>query len=162
MLKKRLDEIGADSLGLKAFVGPQQDRILVSELLDALEADLKLRQVRSLDRLQSHLKRVRGAFGDRRAIDIRTETVDRYIESRLSEKEAPAETWSGRASLSEWQCPFQATKRGRYLTATTSSRRTISGKAVERTQAYLKAVPKQDNVKAFPEGKPEAKEVAVS
>ncbi|OFV92711.1 MAG: hypothetical protein A3H28_09980 [Acidobacteria bacterium RIFCSPLOWO2_02_FULL_61_28] len=35
-------------------------------------------------------------------------------------------------------------------------------KAVERTQAYLSAAPKQDNVTAFPESKPEAKEVAVS
>lgn len=90
LLKQRLKEIGADSLGLKAFVGPQQDRILVSELLDALEADLKLRQVRSLTRIQSHLKRAQNAFGDRRALDVTTETVDRYIEFRLSEKAAPA------------------------------------------------------------------------
>jgi len=102
LLKRRLKEIGADSLGLKAFVGPQQDRILVNELLDALEADLKLRQVRSLTRIQSHLKRARNAFGDRRALDVRTETVDRYIEFRLSEKAAPATV--NRESLAR---PFQ-------------------------------------------------------
>lgn len=64
--------------------------MLVSELLDALEADLKLRQVRSLKGLQSHLKQVRSGLADRRAIDVSAEVVDRYIEARLSEKEAPA------------------------------------------------------------------------
>ena len=90
LLRLRLKHIGAESLGLKPFIGPSQDRILVSELLDALESDLKLRQVRSLKGIQSHLKQVRRAFGDRRAIDITAEAVDRYIEVRLSEKEPPA------------------------------------------------------------------------
>ena len=62
----------------------------MGELLDALEADLKLRQVRSLAGIQSHLKQIRAALGDRRAIEVTTATVDRYIESRLSEKERPA------------------------------------------------------------------------
>lgn len=35
-------------------------------------------------------------------------------------------------------------------------------KAVERTQAYLSTAPKQDNLTAFPESKPEAMEVHVS
>jgi len=35
-------------------------------------------------------------------------------------------------------------------------------KAMERTQAYLSAVPKQENGITFPKSKPEAKEVAVS
>ena len=35
-------------------------------------------------------------------------------------------------------------------------------KAMERTQAYLSAVPKQDNVTPFPESKPETEKVAVS
>jgi hypothetical protein len=35
-------------------------------------------------------------------------------------------------------------------------------KAVVDTQAYLSAVPSQDNVTAFPVSKPEAKEAAVS
>lgn len=91
LLKLRLKHIGAESLGLKPFVGPSQDKILVGELLDALEADLKLRRVRSLTGIQSHLKKVRAHFGDRRAIDIKTETVDHYISMRLSEKQAPAD-----------------------------------------------------------------------
>jgi hypothetical protein len=43
LLKLRLKLISAESLGLRPFVGPSQDRVLISELLDALEADLKLR-----------------------------------------------------------------------------------------------------------------------
>ena len=81
LLKRRLKEVGADSLGLKAFVGPSQDRVLAGELLDALEADLRIRKVRSLAGIQSHLKQVRAAFGDRRAMVITTEAVDHYIES---------------------------------------------------------------------------------
>lgn len=90
LLKLRLKHIGAESLGLKPFVGPRQDRVLVNELLDALEADLKLRQVRSLRGIQSHLKQIRNALGDTRAIDVSAEMVDCYIEARLSEKEPPA------------------------------------------------------------------------
>ena len=47
LLKRRLKEIGADSLGLKAFVGPSQDRITVGELLTALEADFRRRGSRA-------------------------------------------------------------------------------------------------------------------
>ena len=35
-------------------------------------------------------------------------------------------------------------------------------KAMEQTQVYLKAVAVQDNLSIFPEGLPEAKEVAIS
>ena len=72
------------------FIGPHQDRILVGDPLDALESDLKLRQVRSLAGIRSHLKQLRGALAERRAIDVSTEAVDRHIESRLSENEMPA------------------------------------------------------------------------
>jgi hypothetical protein len=42
-LKRRLKEVGADQIGAKTFVGPQQERITMGELLDALSADYKLR-----------------------------------------------------------------------------------------------------------------------
>lgn len=42
-LKRRLKEVGADQIGAAAFVGPQQERMKVGALLDALEADYKLR-----------------------------------------------------------------------------------------------------------------------
>ena len=90
LLKRRLKEIGADSLGLKAFVGPQQDRLTVGDLLDALESDFRLRELKSLRQTLGHLRIVRAALGDLRAVDVSAETVNRYIQKRLSEKRAPA------------------------------------------------------------------------
>jgi integrase len=90
LLKLRRGEVGADLLGAKTFIGPQQERVLVCELLDALETDLTLRQARSLPALKSHLKKIRASFGDRRAIDVSSEAVDRYVEARLSDGAANA------------------------------------------------------------------------
>jgi integrase len=90
LLKLRLKQIGADLLGARVFIGPQQERVLMCDLLDALETDLTLRQAASLPALKSHLKRVRAAFGDRRAIDVSADSTDRYIESRLSDGAANA------------------------------------------------------------------------
>src|SRR3989338_4903132 len=90
VLKQRFKETGADALGLKAFVGPQQDRLTVGDLLDALEADFRLRGLKSLKITKGHLGIIRAAFGHFRAVDVTTETVTRYIEERLAEDQAPA------------------------------------------------------------------------
>jgi len=89
LLKQRLKEIGADQLGLKRFIGPRQERVIVSELLDALQADYRLRDVRGLSKSIAHLRPVREFFGDYRAIDVTEEKSDRYIEQRLAEGKAP-------------------------------------------------------------------------
>jgi len=39
LLGKRLREVANDREGIKAFVGPQQDRLTVGQVLDALETD---------------------------------------------------------------------------------------------------------------------------
>lgn len=89
LLKKRLREIENDREGLKAFVGPQQDRLTVGELLDTLEADYRLRQVKSLPQILAHLKPIRDAFGDRRAVEVSKDAVERYIEQCLKDEKAP-------------------------------------------------------------------------
>lgn len=89
LLKQRLKETGADALGLRAFVGPQQDRLTVADLLDSLEADFRLRGLKSLDRTTGHLRIARAEFGHYRAVDLTTEIVSRYIEERLAEEQAP-------------------------------------------------------------------------
>jgi hypothetical protein len=38
-LRQRIRQVAADQLGARAFIGPQQERILVNELLDDLFAD---------------------------------------------------------------------------------------------------------------------------
>ena len=90
LLKQRLKETGADALGLRAFVGPQQDRLTVGDLLNALEADFRIRGLKSLKQTNGHLQIVRAEFGHYRAVDLTTEIVSRYIEERLAEDQAPA------------------------------------------------------------------------
>lgn len=88
-LKRKLKEVGADQIGARPFVGPQQQRITIAELLDALEADYKLRGV-GTPQLASHLKQVRAHFGQYRAVAISAELVDKFIAERLEEGYRPA------------------------------------------------------------------------
>ncbi|MBI4470959.1 MAG: tyrosine-type recombinase/integrase [Acidobacteria bacterium] len=90
LLKHRLREVANDRDGIRPFVGPAAERVLVSELLDALTADFKLRGVRSLDKTLSHMKPVRMEFGDMRAVQVTAERVDAYAESRLAAEAAPS------------------------------------------------------------------------
>lgn len=89
LLKHRLREVAADRLGAREFVGPAKERVRVSELLDALEADFKLRECYASP-IAAHLGTIRKAFGNRRAVSVTEETVDRYINSRLALGKAPA------------------------------------------------------------------------
>jgi len=77
-LTRRLKEVGADQIGKSTFIGPQQERIKVGKLLDALEADYQLRGKDS-PQFRSRLKHIRSRFGAWRAIEMTAEAVDRYI-----------------------------------------------------------------------------------
>jgi hypothetical protein len=79
-LKERLAQIVAERYGGLAFVGPAQQRITVSQLLDSLEQDYKARSKDSPQFL-SHLKRIREAFGLWRAVNLTAEpeAIDQYI-----------------------------------------------------------------------------------
>jgi integrase len=77
-LKRKIKEVGADQIGAKAFVGPDQQRLRVGEMLNALEADFKLRGKAS-PQFQSHLKTIRAYFGDWRALEVTPEKVDKFI-----------------------------------------------------------------------------------
>ena len=48
LLQQRVREVRNDAEGIKPFVGPHQYKVTVGELLDSLEADLKVRQVGGL------------------------------------------------------------------------------------------------------------------
>jgi integrase len=69
-LDERRREVANDSEGIKAFVGPKQDKITVGQLLDALESDLRLRELKSLAKTLGHLRIVRQYFGDMRAVRL--------------------------------------------------------------------------------------------
>ena len=42
-LQRKMKEVGADQIGAKTFVSPQQRRATVDDLLNSLESDYKLR-----------------------------------------------------------------------------------------------------------------------
>jgi len=114
LLKQRLREIGADALGLKAFVGLQQDRLTVKDLLDALESNFRLRGLKSLRQVKGHLRDVRTALGDLRAVHVGTDRISRYIEQRLAEGKAPGTINRRTALLGE---AFRLAIKGRQLSS---------------------------------------------
>lgn len=89
LLKHRLREVAADRLGARDFVGPSKERVRVHQLLDVLEDDYKLRKCHT-STVTAHLKPIRETFGNRRAVSVTEEVVDRYIKARLSAGKAPA------------------------------------------------------------------------
>jgi integrase len=96
----RLTEAGADRAGIKKFVGPQQKRITVAELLDALEADYRLRG-KFTAQFRSHVKRIRAYFENWRALEVTPVLVDRYIEKRLADGARPASVNRGTQVLGQ-------------------------------------------------------------
>jgi integrase len=80
-LKRRLKEVGADQIGKGTFVGPQQERMKVSKLLESLEEDYKLRGKEN-PQFRAHLKHIREYFGAWRAVEVTAEAVDKYISGR--------------------------------------------------------------------------------
>ena len=88
-LKHRIKEVGADQIGKAPFIGPQQEHMKVSKLLDALEADFKLRGKDS-PQFRSHLKHIREYFGGWHVLEVTAEAVDTYIAKRQNEGAKPA------------------------------------------------------------------------
>jgi integrase len=83
-LNRRMKEIGADQIGARLFAGPQQERVLVNELLDDVEAEYKLGGKRRIPRevspqMRSHLNRVREHFGAMRAVAVHSHHVQGFV-----------------------------------------------------------------------------------
>lgn len=83
-LKRRLGELSAEQHGGRAFVGPQQERVRIADLLDGLERDYKLRDKWDV-KVASNVKPIRDYFGTWRAVDATSEAVGKYIESLREE-----------------------------------------------------------------------------
>lgn len=88
-LRGKLKEVHADQIGAKTFVGPQQQRMTVDQLLDALEEDYKLRGKDS-PQFKAHLKPIREHFGNWRAVQVTAEAVDEFISERIEDEYSPA------------------------------------------------------------------------
>lgn len=83
-LRRRLGEIAAEQHGGRAFVGPQQERVTVNELLGGLERDYKLRDKWNV-KTASVLKPLRTRFGTWRAVDLTSDAIGKYIEELRGE-----------------------------------------------------------------------------
>ena len=80
LLKRRWKEVGKGR-----FIGPSEERVLMDSLFDTLEVNYQNNQRRSLRTLKGHLRHLRAAFGDHRAIDVTEESIERYKATRLQE-----------------------------------------------------------------------------
>jgi integrase len=89
-LKQKLDEVAANRQGLKPFIAPMARRVTVGDLLDDYTADIKLREVKSVDKMLSHMKPLREHFGAWRAVDVTPEAIDGYMMARLNTGKANA------------------------------------------------------------------------
>lgn len=85
LLKRRLQEIGC---GL--FIGPSEDRMLLTDLLDAVRIDYEVNGRRSLPTLGFRLAPLRAAFAGARALDVTEPRIERYKAARLAEGLAAA------------------------------------------------------------------------
>jgi hypothetical protein len=108
LLKRRLQEIGAEHLGLQTFV-PHQDRITVSDLLDHLEHDYRIRSKYSPS-IKSHLQRARDAFGRYRAIHLTPKYIDTFIERELESGRAQQRSTGARSSSARRTTSHSAAK----------------------------------------------------
>lgn len=74
----RLDELGAHRAGIKKFVGPEQKKITVNDLLDALKVRFTA-QGRNTPRFLSNLRPMAEWFGDYRAVELTSTDIDKFI-----------------------------------------------------------------------------------
>lgn len=84
------------------MVARKAERVTVDQLLDVLEADLRLRGKLS-KQIQSHIKPLRTHFGAMRANEVKAQIVTVYIEALIA-PEAKGESYA-RASVNRRSQP---------------------------------------------------------
>jgi integrase len=88
--RQKLDELAADRQGLKQFTTPQHRQLQFGSLLDDLVSDYRLRRVKSLASVLSHIKPLRRHFGDWRAVSINFRVIEAYITLRRENEKSNA------------------------------------------------------------------------
>lgn len=94
-LKRRLREVGADQIGAKPFIGPQQEKVTINEILDDYFNHYRQGGKRGISReitpqMQSHLKPLRAAFGFQLAMALGTRDISAFKAKLKAEKKANA------------------------------------------------------------------------
>jgi integrase len=79
ILRRRLQEVGADLIGAKEFITPKNERITVDDILDELTEDMKIRE-KFTGAVSSQMKHVRQFLGDRTAISVMDKDVRHLIQ----------------------------------------------------------------------------------
>jgi hypothetical protein len=72
------------------FLGPQEERITVGEILDAVEQSAESKKLRSLRKTRCYAKAVRKTFAFTRAVDVSTGDIEQYIKERKDAGRAEA------------------------------------------------------------------------
>jgi integrase len=85
LLRRRRQEVGADHLGLKPFVGPAQERVTFEDLAAAYLQDYAVRGLRSRQTAEARVKQLRRVFGTDRAADITPARLRAYQAARREE-----------------------------------------------------------------------------
>ena len=86
-LKARLGEKLGDR-----FIGPEQERVTVGDLLDSFLLYLEMKGAKSLYSVNSNVATVRSFFGDLRAVDVTTKRIEAFIELELVTKTGKKKT----------------------------------------------------------------------
>jgi integrase len=116
----RLDDAGVDRRGKGKFVGPEQKRIKVQELLDALKLDYKLRGKGTGPRLDANMKPLEEWFGHFKALDLTSADIDKFIDyalqhGRRKDSGKPARPASINRSLQLLGQAYKLGKKQRHL-----------------------------------------------
>jgi len=85
LLKQRHGEMARGE-----FISPQKDKILLSELLDAVKRDYELARHRSISALSFRMVPLKEAFGHLRAVHVTESLIERYKSDRLDKGKARA------------------------------------------------------------------------
>jgi integrase len=80
--KAKLEELVLDKHGKQEFLAPVHTRLLFSAVLDNLIADYKMRRLKSIETVLSHIKPIRRHFGGWKAVAIRHRDLRKFIEKR--------------------------------------------------------------------------------
>jgi integrase len=88
--KAKLEELVLDKHGKGDFLTPAHQRLAVGSLLDELVSDYRVRGLKSLGTVLSHLKPLRAAFGTWRAVALKPKDLKAYIEKRRAKGKSNA------------------------------------------------------------------------
>ncbi len=90
-------------MGRGRFIGPREEKVLVTNLLDALALDCRQNGRRSSGTLRGRLEPLRATFGAIRAVDMSGAAIEQYKASRLTTRTCKAPASPSPPSIGSWR-----------------------------------------------------------